>query len=163
MNSGLQRGQLPKPVQQRAQHPEGRRCTGNRFRILLVQNPHMTKQTCHTWIHVSLLLDRVVSVTSSSADSNLNSALLESRRGDEFQQETFNLVMRLKSHTQMQAPCVTQVPQGHPQQQHLQHSQQHFQQTFTQPHAAAQQQIQGQGPHLNMQSQHHMPSMSAPQ
>ena len=48
--------------------------------------------------------------------------------------------------TQMQAPLqqmpqtFTQVPQGHPQQQHLQHSQQHFQQTFTQP------QIQGQGP-----------------
>ena len=117
---------------------------------------------------------------------------LTSNSYDEFQQETFNLLMRLKgsdkqqryhhgmgmstvvysqssnqypwpvSHTQMQAllqqipQTFTQVPQRHPEQQHLQHSQQHFQQTFTQPHAPVQQQIQGQGPHLSMQSQQHI-------
>ena len=63
-------------------------------------------------------------------------------------------------HTQMEAPLqqipqtFTQVPQGHPQQQHLQHSQKHFQQTFTQPHAPVQQQQQQQQP---MQQQQHHP------
>ena len=72
------------------------------------------------------------------------------------------------SRAQMQAPpqqmpqTFTQVPQRHPQQQHLQHSH-HFQQTFTQPHAPVHLQIQGQGPNLSMQSQQHMPAMSAPQ
>ena len=164
-----------------------------------------------------------VSVTSSLADSNFQSALVESWRGitklkdivakkltddkadnpqlgfcdflkveivqltsnsyDEFQQETFNLLMTLKRsdkqqryhhgmsmstaaysqaststqcHTPRCRPCrsschrVTQVPQGHPQQKHLQYSQQYFQKTFTQLHALAQQQIQGQGPHLSI-------------
>ena len=153
----------------------------NRSRILLVQNP---ADMSHLDTHTSTPRSRGISVTSSFADSDFQSALVESRRGitelkdiaakkltddkadnpqlgfcdflkvevvqltsdtnDEFQQEIFNLLMRLKrsdkqqryhhctaaysrasnqypvSDTQMQAP--PQVPQGHPQQQHLQHS-----------------------------------------
>ena len=47
---------------ERAQHPDGRLCTWNRSRILLVQNPLVTQQICRTLIHISLLLDRVASV-----------------------------------------------------------------------------------------------------
>ena len=125
---------------------------------------------------------------------------LTSDSNDEFQQETFNLLMRLKPrdkqqqryqhehgpdrhlqpglditplpcgpNTQMQAPhqqmqqTFTHVPQGLPQQQHLQHSQQHFQQIFTQPHAPAQQQIHGHAPQQSMQAQQHLQVMSATQ
>ena len=48
---------------------------------------------------------------------------------DEFQQEIFNLGMRLKCRQMKQT--FTHDPQALPHQQHLQHSQQHFQQTFT--------------------------------
>ena len=93
VNSWLQRGQLPKTEQQRAQHPEGRLCTWNCSGILLAQNPLVNEQTCCTWIHIRLILDPVasahldthtpiprsrgVSVTSSLADSNLQSALVD--------------------------------------------------------------------------------------
>ena len=208
MNSGRQKGQVPKPVQQQAQHPQGGQCTWTRSRILLVQNPHMTQQTCRTWTHICLLLDHVASaslralqiptsnqlswnpregitelkdivakkLTDDKADNppldfcdflKVEVVQLTSDSYDEFQQEMFNLLMRLKrsdkqqtyyhrmgmsttvssqasnhypvSHTQMQAQpqqmpqTFTQVPLGHPQQQHSQHSQQHCQQTFTQP------------------------------
>ena len=66
-------------MKQRTQHHDGRLCTWNRSRILLVQNPLMTQQTCPTWIHIPRL--RVVSVTSSLAYSNLQSALAEYQRG----------------------------------------------------------------------------------
>ena len=64
VNSGLPRGLLLKPVQQRAHHPDGRLCTWNRSRILLVQRQLVTQL-----------------VTSSSADSDLQAALAESQRG----------------------------------------------------------------------------------
>ena len=74
VNSGRKRGQLPKPVQPRAKHPEGRQCTWNRSRILLVQNPHITQQTSHLDTHMPTpRLHRFV-------DSNFQSALVESRR-----------------------------------------------------------------------------------
>ena len=62
VNSGLPRGLLLKPVQQRAHHPDGRLCTQNRSRILLFQSQLMTHETSRTWKHIHLLLDRVLSV-----------------------------------------------------------------------------------------------------
>ena len=45
-----------------AHHPDGRLCRWNRSRTLLAQIALMTQQTCPTWIHIPLLLDRVASV-----------------------------------------------------------------------------------------------------
>ena len=73
MKSGFPRGLFPKLTQQRTHNPDGRLCTRSHSRILLAQNPLMTQQTCPTWIHIH-------SVTSSIADSNLQSALAESQR-----------------------------------------------------------------------------------
>ena len=42
----------------KSQHPDGRPCTWDLSRILLVQNPLMTQQTCPTRIHRLLLLDQ---------------------------------------------------------------------------------------------------------
>ena len=86
---------------------------------------------------------------------------------DEFQQETFNLVMRFKrrdkqhqmyqhtigtsmAKTAMYSQALTshQYPLSHNQ---MQAPQQQMQQTFTQAHAPAQQQIHGQAPQQSMQ------------
>ena len=113
----------------------GRQCTWKSSRILLVQSQLVTHQTSRTWIHIRLLLDRVL---SNLADFGLQSALTESqgkitelkdivvkklsdykpdnpRLGfcdflrdsyddsyGEFQQETFNLLMRLKCRDKQQ-------------------------------------------------------------
>ena len=76
VNSGRQRGQLPKPVQQRAQHPQGRQYTWNRSRILLIQNPHMTQETCRTWTHIRLLLDCVASASLQALQIPTSNQLL---------------------------------------------------------------------------------------
>ena len=83
MNSGLPRDLLLKPVQQRAHHPDGRLCTWNNSRILLVQSQLVTHQISRTWIHLDTPTTRscAVSVMSSLADSNLQSALAGSQTG----------------------------------------------------------------------------------
>ena len=48
VNSGLPRGLLLKPVEQRADHPDGRLCAWNRSRILLIQSQLVTPQTSRT-------------------------------------------------------------------------------------------------------------------
>ena len=109
MTSGLQRGQLPKPVQQRAQHPEGRLCTWNRSRILLVQNPQMTQQPADI-SHIE---------THTPTPRSLQSAVVESRKGlkRSDKQQRYHPGMGMStaaysqasnhyplSHTQMKAP-----------------------------------------------------------
>ena len=76
MNSGLPRGLLLKPVQQRANHPDRRLCTWN--------HPETTcdpSDTSHLDTHTPTTRSYAVSVMSSLADSDLQAALAELQRG----------------------------------------------------------------------------------
>ena len=94
VNSGLPRGLLLKPVQQRAHHPNERLCTRNRSRIKGDNRvkKHCGKKVCWWeawWSKTGLLW------LSEGGGGTTNSY-------DEFQQEAFNLLMRLKCRDKQQ-------------------------------------------------------------
>ena len=135
VNSGLPRGLLLKPVQQRAHYPDERLCTWNCSRILLVQSQLVTPQASRTWItccqsevNFSRFRPPSSSYQIAEGDNQLKDIVvkkfcdekpddprlgfcdflkvevvqLTSDSYDEFQQETFKLLMRLKHRDKQQ-------------------------------------------------------------